>query len=63
MPRDTENNILDYLRRMVLLHDGGGQTDGKLLECFIDKRDGAALRAMPQGFGRRAGVFGREGFL
>ncbi len=45
MPNDA-NNILEHLRRMVLRHDGGGQTDGKLLGCFIDERDGAAFEAL-----------------
>ena len=32
-----------HLRSAVLLQDGGGMTDGQLLECFILQRDEAAF--------------------
>jgi RNA polymerase sigma factor (sigma-70 family) len=46
MPNDADHSILDHLRRMVMLHDGGGQTDGELLGCFVEKRDEAAFAAL-----------------
>jgi hypothetical protein len=29
------SRIIQYLHRAILLQDGGGKTDGQLLECFI----------------------------
>jgi RNA polymerase sigma factor (sigma-70 family) len=40
------NEVVEYLRRTVLLHDGAGLTDGQLLGCFIDQGDEAALAAL-----------------
>src|SRR5262249_42961899 len=34
------------LRRAALLRDGGGMTDGQLLECFLTRRDEAAFAAL-----------------
>jgi RNA polymerase sigma factor (sigma-70 family) len=41
-PRD----ILRQLRRAALLRDGGGLTDGQLLECFVTRQDEAAFEAL-----------------
>jgi RNA polymerase sigma factor (sigma-70 family) len=35
-----------HLRRAALLQDGGGMTDGQLLECFLTRRDEAAFEAL-----------------
>ncbi len=40
------NEIVEYLRRTVLLHDGAGLSDGQLLGCFIEQGDEAALAAL-----------------
>jgi RNA polymerase sigma factor (sigma-70 family) len=40
------NEVVEYLRRTALLHDGAGLTDGQLLACFIDQGDEAALAAL-----------------
>ncbi len=40
------SKVIQHLRRTVLLHDGAGLTDGKLLECFIEHRDEAAFAAL-----------------
>jgi RNA polymerase sigma factor (sigma-70 family) len=38
--------VVRHLRRVVLLHDGGGMTDGQLLECFLESREEAAFEAL-----------------
>src|SRR5262249_26252182 len=38
--------VVRHLRRAALLHDGGGMTDGQLLECFLTRRDEAAFAAL-----------------
>jgi RNA polymerase sigma factor (sigma-70 family) len=35
--------VIQHLRKAVLLRDGGGLTDGQLLGCFLDHRDEAAF--------------------
>ncbi len=35
-----------HFRRAVLVQDGGGMTDGQLLECFVARRDEAAFEAL-----------------
>jgi RNA polymerase sigma factor (sigma-70 family) len=40
------NGLLRQLRRAALLRDGGGMTDGQLLECFLTQRDEAAFAAL-----------------
>ncbi len=40
------SKVIQHLRRTVLLHDGAGLTDGKLLECFLSHRDEAAFAAL-----------------
>jgi RNA polymerase sigma factor (sigma-70 family) len=38
--------IIQHLRRTMLLRDGAGMTDGQLLEDYISRRDEAALAAL-----------------
>src|SRR3954469_23670351 len=40
------NESIQHLRRIVLLRDGAGLTDGQLLGCFIEHRDDAAFAAL-----------------
>lgn len=40
------NDVVDYLRKTVLLQDGAGLTDGQLLGCFLSQGDDAALAAL-----------------
>src|SRR5262245_53303158 len=39
-------SILSQVRKAALLHDGGGMTDGQLLECFLALREEAAFAAL-----------------
>src|SRR5262249_50305538 len=39
-------SVFRHLRRAALLPDGGGMTDGQLLECFLTRRDEAAFEAL-----------------
>jgi RNA polymerase sigma factor (sigma-70 family) len=40
------NEVVRHLRSAVLLREGAGLTDGQLLECFVSRRDEAALEAL-----------------
>jgi RNA polymerase sigma factor (sigma-70 family) len=40
------SNVIQQLRRTVLLQDGAGLTDGEVLGCFIEHRDDAAFAAL-----------------
>jgi RNA polymerase sigma factor (sigma-70 family) len=40
------SEVIQHLRRAVLLQDGAGLTDGQLLEDYISRRDQAALAAL-----------------
>jgi RNA polymerase sigma factor (sigma-70 family) len=40
------SEVIEHLRRTVLLRDGSGLTDGQLLGCFIEHRDEAAFAAL-----------------
>jgi RNA polymerase sigma factor (sigma-70 family) len=40
------NEVMQHLRRTVLLHDGAELTDGQLLGCFIEHRDDDAFAAL-----------------
>jgi RNA polymerase sigma factor (sigma-70 family) len=40
------NPVVDHLRRVVLVRDGHGLSDGQLLECFLARRDGAAFASL-----------------
>src|SRR5262249_46317585 len=46
MPTDQRSDVLRQLRRAALLRDGGGMTDGQLLERFVTRRDEAAFEAL-----------------
>lgn len=46
MPTDPMHQVVQHLRRTVLLSDGAGLTDGQLLECFIAHREDAAFAAL-----------------
>src|SRR6187402_3321911 len=38
--------VIQHLRRVMLLRDGAGLTDGQLLKDYISRRDEAALAAL-----------------
>jgi hypothetical protein len=40
------NHVLNGIRRAVLLENGGGLSDGQLLEGFVRQRDEAAFEAL-----------------
>ena len=40
------NEVIEHLRRTVLLQDVAGLTDGQLLACFVANRDEGALEAL-----------------
>jgi RNA polymerase sigma factor (sigma-70 family) len=40
------SDVVRHLRRVVLLLDGAGLTDGQLLECFLGRGEDAALSAL-----------------
>src|SRR5262245_31294343 len=40
---EPTGQVIQHLRKAVLLRDGGGLTDGQLLGCFLDHRDEAAF--------------------
>ena len=40
------HSVLRHLRRAALLPDGGGLTDGQLLERFLGRRDEVAFEAL-----------------
>jgi RNA polymerase sigma factor (sigma-70 family) len=40
------SGVIRHLRGAALQHDGGGVTDGQLLECFITHQDEAAFEAV-----------------
>jgi RNA polymerase sigma factor (sigma-70 family) len=42
------NKVIQHLRRTVLRQDGCGLTDGQLLECFVSRRETAALETLVQ---------------
>jgi RNA polymerase sigma factor (sigma-70 family) len=46
MPTDPPCDVFRHLRRAALLRDGGGLTDGQLLECFLTHRNEAAFEAL-----------------
>jgi RNA polymerase sigma factor (sigma-70 family) len=45
MATEQASEVLQHLRRMTI-QDGGGMTDGQLLESFLFQRDDAALAAL-----------------
>ena len=46
MPTDQTAGVIPRLRRAALLADGGDMTDGRLLECFLARRDEVAFEAL-----------------
>src|SRR5205085_9860378 len=46
MATSQMSDVIQHLRRTVLLRDGAGLTDGQLLEDYINRRDEAALAAL-----------------
>src|SRR6266403_2091037 len=40
------SKVIQHLRSALLLRDGDGLTDGQLLECFVSRRETAALEAL-----------------
>jgi RNA polymerase sigma factor (sigma-70 family) len=46
MPTKPMSEVVQHLRRAVLLQDRAGLTDGQLLGCFLEHRDEAALAAL-----------------
>ncbi len=40
------NAILQHLRRVAFRCDGGGLSDGQLLECFLSQREEGAFEAL-----------------
>ena len=40
------SSVIQHFRRAALLQDGGGMTDGQLLERFLARRDEAAFEAL-----------------
>src|SRR5262249_30316869 len=46
MPTCPMSEVLQYLRRTVLLRDGAGLTDGQLLQDYLSRHDEAALAAL-----------------
>jgi hypothetical protein len=53
MPTSQVNEVIQYLRRTVLLPDRAAMTDGQLLSRFIDGRDEDAFAALVQRHGPR----------
>src|SRR5215472_16730664 len=46
MATSQMNEVIQHIRRTVLLRDGAGLTDGQLLEDFVTGRDQAALATL-----------------
>src|SRR5262245_40769793 len=46
MATRPRGSVIQHFRRAVLLQDGGGMTDGQLLECFLARREEAAFAAL-----------------
>jgi RNA polymerase sigma factor (sigma-70 family) len=46
VPTGQLSGVIRQLRSVALLPDGGGMTDGQLLECFITRREEAAFAAL-----------------
>src|SRR5215470_6152590 len=51
MAASTMSEVIQHLRRTVLLRDGAGLTDGQLLEAFLGRRDETAMEALLQRHG------------
>src|SRR4051794_38087079 len=46
MATSQTSEVIQHLRRTVLLREGAGMTDGRLLTDYISRRDEAALAAL-----------------
>src|SRR5262249_20126127 len=46
MPTSPINEVIQHLRGAALLREGADLTDGQLLECFVSRREGAALEVL-----------------
>jgi RNA polymerase sigma factor (sigma-70 family) len=46
MATGQTSEVIQHLRRTVLLRDGAGLTDGQLLEDFLNRRDEAAMEVL-----------------
>jgi RNA polymerase sigma factor (sigma-70 family) len=46
MPGSPASRVIEHMRQTVLRCDGGGLTDGQLLQCFVERRDGGAFEAL-----------------
>jgi RNA polymerase sigma factor (sigma-70 family) len=46
MATGQSSEVIQHLRKAVLLRDGAGLTDGQLLDCFLARRDEAAFAAL-----------------
>ncbi|HEV3146038.1 MAG TPA: sigma-70 family RNA polymerase sigma factor [Gemmataceae bacterium] len=46
MPTKQTNDVIEHIRRIVLLRDGAGVTDGQLLEDYVCRREDAALAGL-----------------
>src|SRR6516162_8929801 len=46
MATSQTSEVIQHLRRTVLLRDGCGLTDGQLLGCFIERRDETAFASL-----------------
>src|SRR5437764_221175 len=46
MTTSQTSQVIQHVRRAVLLHDGAAMTDGELLRCFVEYRDDAAFAAL-----------------
>jgi DNA-directed RNA polymerase specialized sigma24 family protein len=46
MATNQMSEVIQHLRRTMLLRDGAGLTDGQLLEDYLSRRDKAALEAL-----------------
>src|SRR5437763_13337739 len=46
MPNSRMSQVIRHFRSEGLLGEGAGRTDGQLLECFVSRREPAALEAL-----------------
>jgi RNA polymerase sigma factor (sigma-70 family) len=46
MATNPVNEVIDHLRRTVLLREGEARTDRQLLKCFVSSRESAALEVL-----------------
>src|SRR5262249_28257654 len=61
MATSLTSEVTQHLRKMMLLRDGAGLTDGQLLEDYISRRDEAALGALVRRHGPTGWGVGRRG--